>query len=44
MDDSGHVSLPEHGEGEEDLARTLEVAALVMHPESDEEPETPVEP
>jgi len=24
-------------EGEEDLARTLEVAALVMHPESDEE-------
>jgi hypothetical protein len=26
-------------EGEEDLSRTLEVASLVMHPETDEEPE-----
>jgi hypothetical protein len=30
-------------EGEEDLSRTLEVASLVMHPDSDEEPQTPAE-
>ncbi len=28
-------------EGEEDLSRTLEVASLVMHPETDEEPQAP---
>jgi hypothetical protein len=31
-------------EGEEDLSRTLEVASLVMHPDSDEESESPLEP
>jgi hypothetical protein len=30
-------------EGEEDLARTLEVATLVMHPDADEEPEASLE-
>jgi len=30
-------------EGEEDLSRTLEVASLVMHPDSDDEPQVPQE-
>jgi len=30
-------------EGEEDLSRTLEVATLVMHPDSDDEPQIPQE-
>jgi hypothetical protein len=29
-------------EEEEDLAKTLEVAALVMHPETEDSPENPV--